>query len=352
MRKFIVLLSLVALSVLISVAAFANDAIFVTIDGNYVWFDTEPQIISGRTMVPIRGIFEYMGATVEWEETTKTAICTKGETTVKMTVNSADMYVNDQVRKMDVVPCIVGSHILAPARFVAEAFGGEAFWNEPYNTVNIYTEKRNPLCGKIIVVDAGHGISSYKKKEPVAPNSSEKKAAFVSGTSGARQTEEQLNLAVAFKLKAILENKGATVYMTRTEHKCDMSNIDRAVFANNLNADISVKIHADGNDNKSVHGVSVLVPGNKYIKDNTLIEKSRRAGEYILNSFTQQTGAANRGIAVRNDLTGFNWSKVPVVLVELGFMSNPEEDRLMETEEYQNKMVDGIALGLEQYFEN
>ena len=317
-----------------------------------MWFDTEPQIISGRTMVPIRGIFEYMGATVEWDEATKTAICTKGNTIVKITVNSPDMYINNQIRKMDIAPCVVDGKILAPARFVAEAFGGEAYWNKPYNTVNIYTERRSILYGKTIVVDAGHGISSYNKKEPVAPNSSEKKAAFVSGTRGVNQTEEQLNLAVALKLKAVLESKGAIVYMTRSEHQCDMSNVDRAVFANNLNADISVKIHADGIDNKSVHGVSVLVPGNKYIKDNALIEKSRRAGEFILACFVNETGAKNRGVSVRNDLTGFNWSSVPIVLVELGFMTNLEEDKLMETDDYQNKMVNGIVLGLEKYFGN
>ena len=145
MKKFIALVLLVVLGAFLSPATFANDTIFVTIDGNYVWFDTEPQIISGRTMVPIRGIFEYMGATVEWDEATKTAICTKGNTIVKITVNSPDMYINNQIRKMDIAPCVVDGKILAPARFVAEAFGGEAYWNKPYNTVNIYTERRSIL---------------------------------------------------------------------------------------------------------------------------------------------------------------------------------------------------------------
>ena len=142
------------------------------------------------------------------------------------------------------------------------------------------------------------------------------------------------------------------MYMTRSAHQTDVSNIDRAIFANNLNADISVKIHADGNNNKNLNGVSVLVPGDKFIKDYDLIGKSRLAGELILESFISETGAANRGVSVRNDLTGFNWSTVPVVLVELGFMSNPAEDKLMETEDYQNKMVNGIVSGLEQYFAN
>ncbi len=212
-------------------------------------------------------------------------------------------------------------------------------------------ERLSNLSGKVIVVDAGHGISSYNKKEAIAPNSSERKSAFVSGTQGANQTEEELNLTVALKLQTALENLGAEVHMTRKEHNCDMSNIDRATLANELNADISVKLHADGNNSSSMHGVSVLVPGDKYIDDDALIAMSRSAGEYILEAFVESTGAENRGMTVRNDMTGFNWSEVPVVLVEMGFMTNPEEDKLMETEEYQNKMVQGIVLGLEQYFE-
>ena len=206
------------------------------------------------------------------------------------------------------------------------------------------------LENKVIVIDAGHCIFSQSRQEEIAPGSGETKPAFVSGTSGANQTEEQLNLSVALKLQTVLEEMGAKVYMTRTTHESDMSNIDRAKFANELNADISVKLHADGNANTSISGVSVLVPGAKYISDSALIEKSRKAGELVLDEIVSVTGANNRGISVRNDMTGFNWSTVPVILVEMGFMTNPEEDRIMETAEYQDKIVKGIVNGLKMYF--
>ena len=218
------------------------------------------------------------------------------------------------------------------------------------STENI--EKIYNVTGKCIVIDAGHGISSYNKQEAVAPNASETKIAFSYGTSGANQTEEQLNLSVALKLRSILEEMGAEIHMTRTEHESDMTNIDRAELANSLNADLTVRIHADGNENKSIHGVSVLVPGTQYIADSDLIEKSRISAECVLDEFVKTTGANNRGIYVRNDLTGFNWSKVPVILIEMGFMTNSDEDKLMETEDYQNKIVQGIVNGLERYFTN
>lgn len=209
-----------------------------------------------------------------------------------------------------------------------------------------------PLEGKIIVIDAGHGKNSYNKEEKIAPDSDETKIAFASGTAGKNQTEEELNLSVALILQKSLEDLGAKVHMTRTAHESDMTNIDRAEFANGLGADISVKIHADGSNDGSVHGVSVLVPGSKHISDGELLSESKKAGELVLEEFVNATGAYNRGISVRDDLTGFNWTKVPIILIEMGFMTNPDEDALMESPEYQEKMAGGIARGLLRYFEN
>ena len=222
---------------------------------------------------------------------------------------------------------------------------------ETRNTEKEVTEVKLPLADKIICVDAGHGLNSYNKQEPIAPNSSQTKIAFASGTRGKNQTEEELNFSVALKLESKLKEQGATVYMTRTTHESDMTNIDRAELANEKNADISVKIHADGLDNSSAHGVSMLVPSNKYINNSELCEKSRKAGEIILAEVIKNTGASNRGVVVREDLTGFNWTKVPIVLIEMGFMTNPDEDAKLETDEYQNKIVDGIVNGLLIYFQ-
>lgn len=212
-------------------------------------------------------------------------------------------------------------------------------------------ENQLPFAGRSICVDAGHGISSYNKQEPIAPGSSQTKIAFASGTSGKNLTEEELNLSVALKLETRLISMGATVYMTRTTHECDMTNIDRAQLANKKNVDISVKIHADGSDNTSAKGISLLIPSTKYIHDENICYKSKQAGELILENVIKHTGAQNRGIIERGDLTGFNWTQVPIVLLEMGFMTNQEEDAKLETSEYQDKIVEGIIDGLIAYFE-
>ena len=206
------------------------------------------------------------------------------------------------------------------------------------------------LAYKIICIDAGHGVNDSKEKEAIAPNSTETKRAYEMGTRGKNQTEEELNLIVAKKLEKKLKDLGAVVFMTRTTHNTDMTNIDRAKFANEKMADLTIKIHADAVEDISVNGISVLIPDDNFIDNKYVINKSKSAGEAILKKVIQSTGATDRGIVKRNDLTGFNWSNVPVILLEMGFMSNPKEDEKLETSEYQDKIVNGIIDGLIDYF--
>ena len=139
MKKIISLLLVTIIMLCIGITAYASDDIHVTLDGSYVEFDVKPQMINGRTMVPIRAIFEKMGASVVWDSATRTAVCTKGDTTVKMTVDSVDMYINGQLNKMDVSPVVIDGRTLAPARYVAEAFGAEVKWDGASRTVVITT---------------------------------------------------------------------------------------------------------------------------------------------------------------------------------------------------------------------
>ena len=137
MKKVLSLLLVIVLMFAFNTGASADEAICVTLDGNYVGFDVEPQVIDGRIMVPIRAIFEAMGAQVTWDNATSTAVCTKGDTVVKMTVGSKEMYIGSELLTMDVSPAVIDGRTLAPARYVAEAFGANVQWNQDANTVVI-----------------------------------------------------------------------------------------------------------------------------------------------------------------------------------------------------------------------
>lgn len=138
MKKFISLVVATTLTISSMLCAFAADeGINVYLEEFKINFDVQPQIINGRTMVPIRAIFEAMGANVVWDDTTKTAISTKDGTTVKMTLNSTTEYINDDTYEMDVTPVIINGRTLAPARYVAEAFGYDVKWYEMTQSVLI-----------------------------------------------------------------------------------------------------------------------------------------------------------------------------------------------------------------------
>lgn len=211
-----------------------------------------------------------------------------------------------------------------------------------------------PLSGFTVCVDAGHGKTSGRnsQKEPVAPASKIMKAAYASGTVGVftKISEESLNLTVSKKLKTALSDLGANVIMIRETSQCDLSNIDRAELWNASGADLTIRIHGNGSDNSKASGVLMMVPGDKYIKDKDMLKKSEMAGQIILDKVIEKTGAKSQGMVKSTELTGFNWSTIPVVLLEMGFMTNVEEDKLLNTDEYQNKIVKGIVEGLLKYF--
>lgn len=201
--------------------------------------------------------------------------------------------------------------------------------------------------GKTIVIDPGHGGKVTSEKEAVSPDSNELKPKNVEGATGVstRTPEHVIALNVSMKLKALLEKDGYKVIMTRTTSTESIGNIARAEIGNKNNADLVIRIHADSTDSSSVKGASMLVPGNVgYAKSISSI--SKQYGQIILKELISNVGMNNRGVVTRNDLTGFNWSKVPVVLIEMGFLSNPDEDKLLSSDSYEQKIAVGLEKGI------
>lgn len=207
-----------------------------------------------------------------------------------------------------------------------------------------------PLSGRIICIDPGHAYTAMTGQEQISPLSSDTKMQCTGGTAGSYQTESQLNLAVGLALRDYLEQLGAEVVMTRTSQEELVSNIQRATIANNAGADLCLRLHADGSEDISAHGISMQLPSGELLGTPEIAEPSWAAGTCILEAVAAATGAYNRGTVPRSDLTGFNWSEVPCVLLEMGFMSNPEEDALLADSDYQASIVSGIADGICAYF--
>ncbi len=223
----------------------------------------------------------------------------------------------------------------------------------PQTDKEVHTVSSTPLKDLTVCIDPGHGKTSRtnKESEPIAPGVEIQKAAIASGTQGVATgiSEASLNLTVAKKLRESLKQNGAKVIMVRETEECGLTNVERAKFWNSSKVDLTIRIHGNGLNDSSVSGVLMMVPGNKYIKDTEVLKDSRKAGELVLAGVIEHTKAKSRGIQETSELTGFNWSRVPVILLEMGFMTNPEEDTRLNTDEYQSKMVAGITEGLINY---
>ena len=200
------------------------------------------------------------------------------------------------------------------------------------SVVTTTTKSSGGATGKLVVIDPGHQGQGDYEKEPIGPGSSQTKPKVADGTAGAvtGTPESELVLAVSLMLRDALEARGVRVIMTRTTQDVNISNIERTKIANEAGADLYIRVHADGAEQLHPRHPRPL-PGS----DPGLDRRHRRAlqarGPAGPERPGRRHGRLDRGLDARDDMTGFNWSDVPVIIPEIGFMSNPDEDRLLAT---------------------
>ncbi|MCL1863461.1 MAG: copper amine oxidase N-terminal domain-containing protein [Defluviitaleaceae bacterium] len=131
---------LTILSIFTVFSVSASPSVTVILDGLTLNFDVPPTIVDGRTMIPMRIIFEAQGADVEWDGTTRTITATRGDLVVRTVIDDNVIDVNGNKIMMDVAPLIKDGRTLVPVRFVSEALGSEVVWDASTRTVIINSQ--------------------------------------------------------------------------------------------------------------------------------------------------------------------------------------------------------------------
>lgn len=205
----------------------------------------------------------------------------------------------------------------------------------------------------MVAIDPGHQREQMTQQEPIGPGASETKPMVSSGTEGVVTgvPEYQVNLEVSMKLKNILEAKGYAVYMVRETNDVKLSNQERAQMANGSGASVFLRLHCNSDDSSSANGALTMCPTSENPYCGEIASDSKKLSSLVGSSLCRRTGARNRGVIETDQMSGINWCEIPVTIIEMGFMSNPQEDQKLSDDQYQKRLAEGIAEGVDRYFE-
>jgi len=205
------------------------------------------------------------------------------------------------------------------------------------------------VTGRIVCIDPGHQLHWDSTPEPIGPGATKTKPCVSSGTSGPISgPEHSVVLDIGLRLRDILTTHGITVVMTRTVADVHLCNSERAQIANIAGADLFVRLHCNSG---SSHSCFTLYPANTPGWTDDIYDESLKAAQIVQMEYAKYTGIPDAGLSRRADISGFNWSDVPVILPEMLHMQNTNDDYLVSTPEFRQKMAEGQAVGIIKYLE-
>ena len=213
--------------------------------------------------------------------------------------------------------------------------------------IHVVGENTKPLSGLVIGVNAGHQKTPNNTQYPIEPGSSKTSAANKSGTRGkfSRTEEYVITLQISLKLEKLLVENGAQVVMIRRSNNVKLTNIQRSTIMNNAGCDLALNLHCNGSGSPDVSGISTY-----YRAKGNWVNESAMFARELQNGMLAATGAKNEGTHKSYNYMSLNYSTVPALMIEMGYLSSKVEDPLLNTDEYQMKLAQGLLNGIQSAF--
>ncbi len=222
------------------------------------------------------------------------------------------------------------------------------------SSVNVQAKEGNTVSDKashLIVIDPGCQSAETLKKESIGPGDWTRISENITGATGATTGIDEctLNLRVALKVQQLLKDSGYKVELTRCTNDVDMSNVDRAMFANTLEADLYISIHASSQKSED-EGILVLCETEENPYNYKSYRNSRLLADTLLGSMAEKTSNKKYKVKETDELMGINWCTIPNAVVVIGNLNNEADEQLLNDTEYLQKVSDGIVSGSDSYF--
>lgn len=206
------------------------------------------------------------------------------------------------------------------------------------------------LKGVTVCIDPGHQRKTQVETVRRAPNIAESVTTRIGSASGTAtgRKESIVTLEISVLLRDMLLAEGATVVMTRDTQKTFVGMLERAYIPNEANADFVLRLHCNSG-NEWAQGIQIYCPSDSsYAQEVADLETYRAMGNTLLSAMKTATGKTRGGCTMNNSYVGNNWSMMPSFLVEMGYMSNQEEDYQLSSPVYQQWLAQGMVEGVVQ----
>jgi hypothetical protein len=256
----------------------------VILDDKTLSFDVNPIIENGRVLVPLRAIFEEMGAEVSWDATTMTATAVKGDTTVILTIGSLEPKINGNTKPIDTAGKIVNGRTLAPLRFVCEAFGGSVDWEADSQTAIIRSSKDSTepdSNSNISTPEAPSSTNTSSSKDPLYSEASLELQQIYDAIEGSTFSKKK-----DLKYPELIFSKNCSVQFHEKDNMILIFQMSRS--DNSADEDIkkALQVFFPNDFQKAFNDYSSTINGNKKYSDwEPLGDKQIRCDSMGSNSF-------------------------------------------------------------------